>query len=186
MTTNNLIEFPFLNYDIKTAKSIQVDTYTFKLYSIGERGTQISSNLLSEVVTGLINKIVSCYGKEFDSIVTIQTSGAMWSMPIALWANKPLYIFTTESNGTEGIQQQRPYQPRLIYAPNLSDVGKCIIIDDVISGGGTIKQLKEIIEKQGGEVLGAFCVIDKHGKAKALSKELGTHVCALITDLDTK
>lgn len=66
-----------------------------------------------------------------------------------------------------------------MYVPVMDSIGRTLIIDDVISGGGTIRQMKTLVEESGGLVLGAFCVIDKLGKAKALSKELGIHVCCL-------
>lgn len=180
-------EFPFLQHDIKTAKNVKVDSYSFKVFSVGERGTHISYNLLNEVVTGFIGKIVPCFGREFDSIVSIQTTGAMWAMPLALWCSKPLYIFTTEPNGNPNqktLIQQRPYQQRVIYVPELTGVGRTLIIDDVLSGGGTVTQMKKEIDDAGGSVLGVLCVIDKLNKAKELSKQLKTHVMGLASGTD--
>ena len=52
-------------------------------------------------------------------------------------------------------------------------IGKCIIIDDVLSGGGTITQMKEEIENAGGVVL---------EEAPTLSNKLGMTVIDLVTD----
>lgn len=176
-----MTSFPELINDINSAPSISEGSYTFKAFSIGERGTTLSPELIREVVNGLIGRIQA--GSKFDSIVSIHVTGAMWSLPVALALNKPLHLFTTEPSGISGqrqLEQKRPYLSRSIYSPDLSQVGNCILIDDVLSGGGTITQIKEAIEDAGGTVLGAFCVIDKNGKADMLSSKLGIKVEALI------
>ncbi len=175
--------FPELTHDIKSAPNVSVGKYTFKVFSIGERGTTISPALMHEVVNGLIEQIREATDNKFDSIVSIHVTGAMWSLPVALALNKPLHLFTTEPSnipGQQEFEQQRPYLPRTIYSPDLSKVGNCILIDDVLSGGGTLTQMKKAIEEAGGNVLGAFCVIDKNSRAEILSRELNMSVNALI------
>ena len=103
----------------------------------------------------------------------------MWALSVAYTMNIPLKLFTTEPNGTsdqQSFEQKRPYLPRKIYCPDLSNigaVGRCVIIDDVLSGGGTVSQKKDIIEQNGGTVIGFVCVIDKMGVGPELSKKWG-------------
>ncbi len=174
------MSFPQLKADIASAPIVKVGDYGFKAFSVGERGTSLSPELIEEVVSGLI-EAVSSIG-EIDSIVSIHVTGAMWSLPVAMALRKPLKLFTTEPNGADGQQsfeQKRPYLPRLIYTPDLCKIGRCVIIDDVLSGGGTITQMKAEIEKAGGTVLGAVCVVDKLGSAASLGNKLGVPVIGL-------
>ncbi len=176
------MSFLHLKADIASAPTVQVGSYAFKAFSAGERGTSLSPELIREVVTGLIDAAKSF--EEVDSLVSIHVTGAMWALPVAMALNKPLKLFTTEPNGMdkqESFEQKRPYMPRLIYTPDLSQIGKCVIIDDVLSGGGTITQMKSEIEKHGGKVLAAICVIDKLGSANALKSKLGIPVIGLVT-----
>ena len=110
------------------------------MFSVGERGTNIKPELIHEVVTGLIAAVNSiCPVEAIDSIVYIHVTGAMWALLVAM------ELFTTEADGSDKqttFIQNRPYLHRTIYTPDLSVVGKCIIIDDILSGGGTISQMK--------------------------------------------
>ena len=178
------MSFSLLKADIATAPVVQAGDYAFRAFSVGERGTSLKPELIHEVTEGLFGAVNSIcpFFDSIDSIVSIHVTGAMWALPVAIWLVKPLKLFTTEPNGTDEQQsfiQKRPYLPRLIYSPDLSKVGRCIIIDDVLSGGGTITQMKEVIEKAGGKVLGAVCVVDKLGSAKALGEKLGIPVVGL-------
>ena len=175
------MSYPHLEADIATAPIIKEGDYSFKVFSAGERGTTITPQLSHEVINGLIAAVRSI-SDSIDSIVSIHVTGTMWALPVAMALNKPLKSFTTEPNGSDkqrSFQQKRPYLPRLIYTPDLSQAGRCIIIDDVLNRGGTITQMKAEVEKDGGTVLGAICVIDKLGSAPSLSNELGVPVISL-------
>lgn len=168
-----------LAHDIASAPIIKVGDYEFKAYSIGERGTTLNYELISEVVSELVSHI---HPETIDSVVSIHVTGAMWALPVALMVKRPLHLFTTEPSNIPGQQvfeQARPYLPRLIYSPDLSKIGRCVIIDDVLSGGGTIRQMKSAIETAGGSVVAAICVIDKYGNASTLSEQLGIPVHVL-------
>ena len=173
--------FPCLEADIKSAPTVKVDNYAFKVFSVGERGTCLKPELVDEVVDGLCTAAGQV--GPFDSIVSIHVMGAVWALSVAKALGKPLYLFTTEPNGIPdqtSFEQQRPYLPRLIYTPDLSQVGRCVIIDDVMSGGGTIMQMKETIEKAMGKVVGAICVIDKNGKASEMTRKMGVPMIGLV------
>ena len=178
------MSFQHLKEAIVEAPTVREGNYAFRAYPVGERGTNIDSKLAHEVVAGLANAVLSIdSGDKIDSIVSIHVTGAMWALPIALTMNKPLKLFTTEPNGCEwqeSFEQKRLYLPRKIYSPDLTKVGRCVIIDDVLSGGGTITQMKEAIEKAGGKVLGAVCVIDKLGTANTLGNKLGISIIGLV------
>lgn len=177
------MSFPHLKADIEAAPIVLEGEYKFRAFSAGERGTNISPELSREVRDGLLEAVMSfCLVDEIDSIVSIHVTGAMWALSVAIKLNKPLKLFTTEPNGTAeqySFTQKRPYLPRLVYTPDLKQVGQCIIIDDVLNRGSTIIQMKTEIEKAGGKVLGAVCVIDKLASAKTLTEKFGIPVIAL-------
>lgn len=175
--------FPRLRADIAAAQTVTVGAYAFKVFSAGERCTSLAPELVREVVSGLIAATMFMNTADrVDSIVSIHVAGAMWALPVAMVLGLPLKLFTTEPNGAtdqQSFEQKRLYLPRTIYAPDLASVGRCVIIDDVLSGGGTITQMKAAIEAAGGTVAGAICVVDKLGSAAALGEKLGVPVTCL-------
>lgn len=175
------MDFPELEKDIAFSPTFKEGGYIFKVFSVGERGTNMSLELMKEVVDGLVNATLKL--GNVDSVVSVHVSGAMWALPVSLSLMKPLKLFTTEPNGDYNQRkfvQNRPYLKRFIYAPDLQNAKKCVIIDDVLSEGGTITQLKAEIEQSGGTVVGVVVIIDKMGKAPRLSLELGVPVVGLV------
>ena len=93
------MSFPQLSEDILLAPLLEVGPYSFKIFSIGERGTNISPELSKEVISGLLNEVnLIDSSNRIDSIVSIHVTGAMWASHISIALNKLLKLFTTEIN----------------------------------------------------------------------------------------
>lgn len=173
---------PHLVADIAAAPMVQESSYTFSVFSIGERGTSLGPDLVEEVVRGLVTAVNKV---EFDTLVSIHVTGAMWALAVAHALRKPLKLFVAEPNGDPTqlvFQQQRPYLARTVYAPDLQNAGRCVLLDDVLSGGGTLGQVHAAVTRAGATTVLAVCVVDKRGVAADVSTRLGMPVVCLATN----
>lgn len=167
--------YPYLAKDVANAPVIKLagGKYRFHIFSIGERGTKLEPELISEVVDGLLEK-VKPYIKDLDYIVTIEPGGNQWAVAVAHELKIPLIVFRERSSGLG--DETKVYQNTLLYRRNLYLRGvrsgdKVVVLDDVVSTGGTIRMIISALKKQGAEIKGVFCIITKGEAYKSIEKK---------------
>lgn len=174
--------YPNLAKDMLEAPIIPVGDYQFRAYSFGERGTTINPALMKEVRNGLISAIDEL-NLSYSSLVSIHTTGALWASLVAVELEVPLHLFTQyPSNiiGQRKLIQTTGYYSREIYSPDMSQIDNCVIVDDVLSTGGTLETIVGGLREDGSNPLAAVCVTDKGGKAESLSGKLGLPIRCLM------
>ncbi|MCP4761670.1 MAG: adenine phosphoribosyltransferase [archaeon] len=127
--------------------------------------------------TALLKKIEQSLNiEEIDKIVTIESKGILVSTLLALKMNKPLYIIRKRKYDLEGeksILKKTGYEESEIYINGIFKDDRIIIVDDLISTGGTLKAtLKATNEVIKCKVKGIFIIFDKpEYKGSAYIKE---------------
>jgi len=104
-----------------------------------------SPYLVDEVVTELVKKIP----KNFDVVVSPALGATIFGYEVAKKMGKH-FLFVEKVNGQMVMKRSFKVTQK-----------RYIIIEDVITTGGTVDQTKKIIEDQGGEVVGVGCVVDR-------------------------
>ncbi|MBI5000406.1 MAG: phosphoribosyltransferase [Euryarchaeota archaeon] len=102
--TEKITDYPFLVNDVTQAPTRvfwKRGGYTFHLFSIGERGTELTPQIMIEVLKGLRRRIIP-YDSQFDKIVTIEPGGHPWGLLIAHHLRIPLSIIRMRSSQMGG------------------------------------------------------------------------------------
>jgi len=146
-------KFPELKKAIESARAIEISQaggkYKFKILAFGERGTKLNANLIKEINFGLTESIKQNFS-DFDYIISPEPRGHMWGLLVASELGKPINILRTQpsygTNETEVARRTGYYQHNL-YFENFKKGDKVLILDDVISTGGTISVILETLKK---------------------------------------
>jgi orotate phosphoribosyltransferase len=68
-----------------------------------------------------------------------------------------------------------------------ADIGagsRVLLVDDVVTRGGSIREAYEVVRETGATIVGAVCLVDRGGHADAFFQELGVPYRALVTYKD--
>ena len=173
-STPNLVE------TLRRSPIIRLKGYDYFVHPITDGIPRLEPGLLDEVVDALAKKL----DRSFDVILTPEAMGIPISSVLSLRMGKPFTVARKRAYGTPGevvVPQRTGYGGSSLHVHGLSKGDRVVIVDDVVSTGGTLHALGDACHKIGVELVQALVVINKGHDLEALSKRLGCPVDALVT-----
>lgn len=179
-----LTEHKNLHIAIETEEMVTIqkntgENYKFKLYAFGERGTFIQPELITEITEDLAQSITANF-PDFDYIVSPEPGGHTWGMLAAYALHKPINILrlSTPDNQdvTNSIKRETAYNENYINFNGFKRGDKVLLMDDVISSGGTIYAIVGQLRALGVEVVGTQVILVKGEYYEEIEKNLAIPV----------
>lgn len=171
--------FDILKTSLEESPVVKKGEYDYFVHPITDGVPEIAPELLNEIKGGIKNLLV----KDYDKIVAIEAMGLPIGAILAVDLNKPLVIVRKKSFGLVGevsVEQTTGYSKTQLFINGLEADDKVIIVDDVISTGGTLKAVIEAFDKIGVDIVDIIIVIEKgEGKSK-LEEETGVEIKTLV------
>ena len=166
-----------LKKSLLEAPIVKKGDYSYVVHPITDGVPEIKPELLNEVVDDLQNRIKKC-GK-IDKIVTIEAMGIPLATALSSKMNIPFAIIRKRSYGLPGeyeIEQKTGYSKSNLYINGLEKGNKIVIVDDVLSTGGTLKAIIIALKKIGVINKGIFIAINKGNVAKKLMDDFKINI----------
>jgi len=119
---------------------------------------------------------------KFDKIVTLEAMGIHLASLLSLKTNKPFTIIRKKQYNLPGeitVNQVTGYSESKLYINGFKKDEQVIIVDDILSTGGSVKSVLSAFKKIGVNVKGIFVLIDKGESAKEIKNEYNVDVKAL-------
>jgi len=139
-----------------------------------------------ELQPALIEEITSYIAKNADTnvdrIVTIEAMGIHIGTALSLKTGIPLVIIRKKRYGLPGeiaVHQVTGYSKGELYLNGIHKGDKVLIVDDVISTGGTMRATIEALKTAGAEIKGIFVVFSR-GRGIDAIREMGYDIRALL------
>jgi adenine phosphoribosyltransferase len=120
--------------------------------------------------------------KDFDKIIAIEAMGIPLATAISMKTGVPFCIIRKRQYGLEGeikLSQETGYSKGELYINDIFEGDRVLIVDDVISTGGTLVALMSALEGVGATVTDAIVVIER-GDGVSRLKEMGIDVKTLV------
>ena len=168
-----------LRTTLEKAPVVKMGDYNYFVHPITDGVPEISPDLLREVV----GEIKNCLVKDFDKIVTIEAMGIPIGAILAVELDKPLVIIRKKRYNLEGevsVEQVTGYSKTKLFINGLTQDDKIVIVDDVISTGGTLKALLKVLEDMAIEIIDVVIVIEKGEGKQIIEEETGIEIKTLI------
>lgn len=170
-----------LEESIKKAPIIRKESYNYVVHPLTDGIPEIDPKLLDEVTDEMIKHIEKL--GEIDKIVTVEAMGIPLATSISMKLNLPFTIIRKRQYGLPGevaVQQITGYSKSTLFINGLKRGEKVVIVDDVISTGGTLRAVLETLTKMGIEVKAAIIAIEKGQGGEQLRKLFDIPIISII------
>lgn len=134
--------------------------YEYFIHPITDGVPQIRPELIREVTAN----IVRIADLDVDKIVTIEAMGIPIGMVLSIFCDIPLVIIRKRKYGLPGeieISQVTGYSKSQLFLNGINRGDRVIVVDDVISTGGTLIATLESLKLAGAEVKDVVIVVER-------------------------
>tara|TARA_B100001142_G_scaffold327050_1_gene383796 strand:- start:210 stop:788 length:579 start_codon:yes stop_codon:yes gene_type:complete len=150
-----------LRESLRNAPVIWKGDYPYFIHPITD-GVPRLDPLVLKAVTDLCETAIEWDG--VDLILGIEAMGLPLTAPLSIRTGIPLIIARKRSYGLEGevtIGQETGYSKGEMFLNDFNPGEKVVIVDDVLSTGGTLKAVLEGVRRTGAEVTHIIAVVEK-------------------------
>lgn len=161
---------------------VTVGKYRFLVNSLTEQVPATSPELLREAATRVL-QVANLEG--VNKIVGEEDRGAILVAAVSLQANLPLALARWNPSGVPGqiaVDFAMEYTQGTLYLNGVEHDDQVLIVDDLISTGGTLVALIRAVRQAGAQVRDCVCVAEKieYGGVARVRAETGIAVKTLV------
>lgn len=160
-----------LTRTLRDSPIIKKGEYNYFVHPIADGIPEIQPELLSEV-TDHINSLI--YEDELDRIVTIESMGIPIGTALSLQTGLPLTVIRKRQYGLPGeitVDQKTGYSEGKLYINGVNKGDRILLVDDVISTGGTMKAVIDALNTAGVMICDTIVIIEKGTGAIHLNRK---------------
>ncbi|NIB99066.1 hypoxanthine/guanine phosphoribosyltransferase [Halobacterium sp. R2-5] len=143
--------------------------YEYVVLPISNGVPMLDPALLREVVVG-ITRVADL--EDVDKIVTPEAMGIHISTAVSLQTDLPVTVVRKREYGLPGeveVHQETGYSESEMYVNDVSEGDRVLVLDDLLSTGGTLRALTDALDDIGAEIADVVVVIRKVGSASAMA-----------------
>jgi len=158
---------------------VEKEGYHYFVHPISDGVPKLPAELLREIVIGIIRKANLT---DVDKIVAPEAMGIHISTAVSLMTDIPVVVARKREYGLEGevaLSTVTGYAESEMYINDVGPEDRVLVLDDVLSTGGTLAAVLGALEEIGTEVVDTVAVIKKVDGDNAV-EEAGYDVKTLI------
>ena len=159
-----------LRQSLLDAPIIEKDGYHYFVHPISDGVPMLRPELMREIVIGIIRKANLT---DVNKIVAPEAMGIHISTAVSLMTDIPLVVIRKRPYGLEGevsISQVTGYSKGEMYINDIDEDDRVLVLDDVLSTGGTLAALLTALDDIGAEIVDTVAVIKKVGEGNELDE----------------
>ncbi len=163
---------------LKNAPIIMKGDYPYFIHPLTDGVPELEPDIVREAVSGII-RIADL---DVDKIVTIEAMGIPVAIALSLAVSIPVVVVRKRSYGFPNeivVDQQTGYSKGKLYINGIEKGDRVIVVDDVISTGGTALATLKALEQAGAIVKDFVAIIEKGEGAEKLRK-MGYNIKSLV------
>ncbi|MFB6221614.1 MAG: hypoxanthine/guanine phosphoribosyltransferase [Halolamina sp.] len=153
-----------LRRSLLEAPIIEKGEYQYFVHPVSDGVPMLDPGLLREIVIRICRKVEL---DDVDKIVTPAAMGIHISTSVSLMTDIPMVVIRKREYGLDGevsLSQQTGYSESEMYINDVEAGDTVLVIDDVLSTGGTLSAICEALDNVGAELADVMAVIKKAGE----------------------
>ncbi len=166
---------------LQKAPVIKKGDYNYIVHPITDGIPEIKPELLREVTSEMKKHIETC--GPIDKIVTIEAMGIPLATALSLDMNIPFTVIRKREYGLSGevcVEQKTGYSKSKLYINGLQKGENVVIVDDILSTGGTLRLVLSVLKDIGVDVKRVVVAVDKGDCAEEVDEEFDVQIISLI------
>jgi adenine phosphoribosyltransferase len=157
-----------LRESLLEAPIIEKEGYHYFVHPISDGVPMLEPELMREIVIRIIRKADL---EDVDKIIAPEAMGIHISTAVSLMTDIPLVVVRKRGYGLDGevsISQVTGYSESEMYINDVTEGDRVLVLDDVLSTGGTLFALLTALDDIGAEIVDVVAVIKKVGGGNKL------------------
>ncbi len=129
-----------------------------------------------EIMDEIIDWMASVCDLDCDRILAPEAMGIPLAVPLSMRTGIPYTILRKRQYGLDGeimVSYKTGYSDRVIYINGLSKGDRVVIVDDMVSMGGTLSAIIGALRENGIVVKDVMVVFNKGGDIEEINRRLG-------------
>lgn len=150
-----------LKESLLAAPVIWKGEYPYFIHPLTDGVPRLNPSVLTAVVE-IIETSVEW--ESIDLILGIEAMGLPLTSPLSMRNNRPQVVVRKRSYGLEGeiaIDQSTGYSKGTMYLNDIKENERVLIVDDVVSTGGTLDAIIQGVEAIGADIQSVIVVVEK-------------------------
>ena len=150
-----------LKESLLAAPVIWKGEYPYFIHPLTDGVPRLNPSVLTAVVE-IIETSVEW--ESIDLILGIEAMGLPLTSPLSMRNNRPQVVVRKRSYGLEGeiaIDQSTGYSKGIMYLNDIKENERVLIVDDVVSTGGTLDAIIQGVEAIGADIQSVIVVVEK-------------------------
>jgi adenine phosphoribosyltransferase len=159
---------------------IKINEYEYFVHPATDGIPSVESALLTEICDEICNSISI---SNIDVIVVPEAMGIPVGTVLSLKLKKPLNIIRKTQYGLKGelrIQQRTGYGGAFLYINGIKRGDRVLLVDDVISTGGTIVSIVNGLKTLGAQITDIVVIVEKGEIRREIERQINQPIKSLI------
>ena len=168
-----------LRESMKRVPTMKKGDYLYFIHPLTDGVPYITPSILESVTEAFAQLLP----QGTERIVTVEAMGIPLATALSLKTGIPFTIIRKRSYGLEGekkVVQVTGYSRSKLYINGLERGMRVVIVDDVLSTGGTLRAVLKTLKGMGVEVLRVLMVFNKMEGLDGFQRELGAEIVPLL------
>ncbi len=168
-----------LKKSLEAATIVRKGTYDYFIHPLTDGVPRMDPMVLAEVLDAI--KEVGDF--HCDVIVAPEAMGMPLVVPLSLELGIPYTVVRKRSYGLPGeveVRQKTGYSQQDMFINDVKRGERVVLIDDVMSTGGTIRAVVRGLQGIGAEVVDIIVVVEKDDRREEIERELGVRIKTLV------
>ncbi len=168
-----------MKQSLEAAPIVRMGDYDYFVHPITDGVPRMDPMILAETLDAI--KAIGDF--HCDVIVAPEAMGIPLAVPLSLELGIPYTVVRKRRYGLPGeleIKQLTGYSQKEMYINDIRRGDRVLLVDDVMSTGGTIKAIAQGLLKIGAEIVDIIVVVEKGDRKAEIEKELGIRIKTLV------